>query len=388
MEVTKNGDYINWKVIITNNGGSGNTNVKFQDTIAPGLAYQSYTIGPPVKGTFNMSNGLWSIGSQAAGVSYQIVIKYKVVDISQATEESGVFGFALSGLVSGDNIDPNDINNIQSAFVEITTCPPSAGAVGEDPACLCGSVATNDTPCSHGTTEYRLTIGSLTNLDPSFTLDVETGDYNAMGKIIDPFQDASFTYAIWCLVDGNEFETSGPATVVIPALFPATFTDSVTDNGDGTVTHKALDGTEVTWNKGWTTVTEESGTDVLTFTYPNGDTMEVDLGAILYPGSTVFPSVINANISITNLTLRNFNKVNDSGAQNINIILPDPATLGFAANRTQAWVFKRINVNDGGTITLTPDNTKTIDGQASYVFAGTDYTSVLVWTDGDNYFLG
>lgn len=355
MDVTKNGDIINWLITITNNGPSANTNVKVQDSIAPGLIYQSYTIGPPEKGTFNMSTGLWTVGTHNVGVSYTILIKYRVVDISLATAESDAYGFALSAVISGDNIDPNDINNTKTAFVGITTCAPSAGAVNDIPACLCGTVAANDTPCTHGTTQYRITVGSLVNLDPSFTLDIVTGEYNAMGKILDPFEPASFTYSIWCIVGLDELQTSGPATVEIPALFAAAFTDTLVDNGDGTITHTSVAGVITIFNIG-------------------------NVG-------TVYPSVIVANVTLTILTLRNFTKIDDSGYVDIQIVLPDPATLGLAANKTYTWTFKRINLFDGGSITLVPDNFKTIDGQASYVFPGNDYTSITIWTDGVNYWI-
>lgn len=119
MEVTKNGDFIYWPITINNEGPNANTNVKVQDYMAPGLAYQSYTLGPPAKGTFNIGTGLWTVGTHNVGITYVLTIKYKVVDITQATQESGVYGFALNAVVSGDNIDPNDINNTLSDFVEI-----------------------------------------------------------------------------------------------------------------------------------------------------------------------------------------------------------------------------------------------------------------------------
>jgi len=391
MEVTKNGDFITWIVVITNNGGATNTNVKFQDNLAAGLAYQSYTIGPPVKGTFNMSNGLWTIGNQASGVSYQIAIKYKVIDITQATQESGVFGFLLSGLVSGDNLDPNDIDNNITDFVEITTCAPSAGAENDLNSCLCGSVADNDTACTHGETEWRLEIGTLVNLDPSFTLDPVTGAYNAMGKILNRYEGASFQYSIWCTPQGGSaLQTSGPATVTFPPEFPVEFTDKLeilTGVDLGYAKHTALDGTEVTFKLGWVIVTEDSGTGDLIFTYPNGTTTVVNLGSITMPGYTVYPTVVNANIVLSAATLRNFTKVNDSGGANINITLPDPATLSLGTNKTYEWTFKRINLYDTGSIALTPGNFKTIDGDASYAFSPNDYTSVTIFTDGVNWFL-
>jgi uncharacterized repeat protein (TIGR01451 family) len=380
--VTKNGDEINWVITVKNDGPFDNTGVYAQDTIPPGLAYKTWSAE---KGDFNMSNGKWTVGNVPVGKSYKLTITYKVTDITLATEESGVFGFYNSAQVFGDNIDPNSINNTVDNFVEITTCPPAAGAVGDPASCLCGSVAINDTPCSHGTTEYRLTVGSKVNLHADF--DIETdGSYNAMGMVLNPYEDASFTYSIWCIVGGDEFQTSGPATVVIPALWPASFTDSLVDNGDGTMTHTALDGTVTTFNKGWTTIDEDSGTGDLIIGYPDGTTKTIEISNLLNPGQTVFPSVITSNIAITNLTLRNFTKINDSGGANISIVIPDPATLGLDTDRTFTWTFKRVNAWDSGQITITPDNLKKIDGLASITFPNNDFVSITLWTDGVNYF--
>lgn len=385
MEVTKNGDPIYWTLTASNNGIFPEPNAKVQITIPAGLIIETYDAE---KGTLNKTTGLWTVGGVNVGASYNNVVKFKVVDISLATTESGVFGFELIAVMSGDNIDPNSINNTKTAFIEVTNCPPSAGANNDEDACLCGSVAHNDTPCTHGTTQYILTLGSLVNLDPSFTIDPVTGNYNAYGKILNPYEPAQFTYSIWCTPSGGSpLQTSGPAVVILPALLNAAYTDKVEDLGNGFMRHTALNGAVVEWPKGWTVVSEDSGTGKLIFTYPDGTTYEVDLGSVVNPGLTVFPTVIDANITLTNLTLRNFHKVDDSGGAVIGIVLPDPATLGFAANRTQAWTFKRINNHDSGSITLTPDNTKTIDGAASYVFPSANKTSITVWTDGINYFI-
>lgn len=350
MEVTANGQFIYWTFPVTNEGSSADTNVKVQFNLPAGLAFQSYTAQ---KGSMNLATGLWTIGGVNTGVTYTATVKYKVVDISLATAESDAYGFALSAVISGDNVDPNDVNNTGTAFVEITTCAPSAGAVGEDPACLCGSVAVNDTPCTHGTTEYRLVVGSLVNLHADFTLDVNTGEYNAMGMILDNFQPASFQYKIWCIVGSDQLETSGPATVVIPALFGSgTFTDELALQADGTYKHTALDGVEQSF-----------------------DTFQ-----------TVYNAIISANITLTNLTIKNFTKVDDSGYADINIQLPKPSTLAYPALKTRVFTFKRINDFDGGSITLTPIDAL-IDGAANYLFPETDKTSISIWTDGTDYFI-
>lgn len=384
MEVTKNGDKVYWTLYAVNNGINPEPNAKVQITIPPGLIIETYTAD---KGTLNKTTGLWTVGGVNVGTSYKNIVTFKVTDISLATEESGLFGFELLAEMTGDNIDPNSSNNTKTGFIEITNCPPSAGAVNDLNACFCGSVAYNDTPCTHGTTKYKLTLGSLVNIDPAFTLDEATGEYNVNGMILNPYEPAEFTYSIWCATTDGELQTSGLATVTFPALLSSSYTDTVVDLGNGYMKHTAMDGAEVQWPKGWTTVAENSGTGELVFTYPDGDTYTVDLGSVNNPGFTVFPSVITANLALTNLTLRNYTKINDSSGAVINIILPDPATLGLDPNKTFTWTFKRVNVHDTGSITLTPDNLKTIDGTASYVFPSNDFSSVTIWTDGTNWFI-
>ena len=366
MDVTKNGDIINRIITITNGGPDANTNVTVQDNIPAGLAYQSYTIGPPVKGTFNMSNGLWTVGTHNVGLVYKILIKYKVVDISLATAESDTYGFLLSSVISGDNLDPNDVNNTITEFVGITTCAPSAGAVEDLNACFCGCVSTNDTPCSHGITKYKITVGSLVNLDPEWTINEETGCYNATGSILNPYEEASFTYSIWCIVGDNEYETSGPVPVTFPAMFPESFTDSMEDNQDGLPmgitdewTHTSVDGEVAGFRTGWA-------------------------------GFNVWEPIINANYTFTvdYFSLANFVRVDDSNYADIEITIPDLTTFVPLLNgKTFIWTFKRVNAFDGGSITIMVDGGKTIDGQVSYEFADNDYASITIWTDGTNYWV-
>lgn len=352
MEVTKNGDKVYWTLIAANNGIHPEPNASIQITIPAGLIIETYSAE---KGTLNKTTGLWTVGGINVGTSYKNIVTFKVTDISLATEESGIFGFELVAVMSGDNVDPNSINNTKTDFVELTNCPPAAGAVDDLNACYCGSVADNDTKCSHGTTEYRIGLGSLINLHESFGINSATGAYNANGKILDLFEQASFTYTIWCIVNGTPYEISGPATVTFPPLLSAANTDQLIDNEDGSFTHIALDGTETIF---W-----------------------VD------PPLTIYPTVVVSNVTLTNLTLKNFTKIDDSGYVDIEIELPDPSTLGLEENTTREWTFKRINAFDGGSIALTPGGSILIDGQASYTFPENDYTSVTIWTDGEDWFI-
>lgn len=205
--VTTNGDIIRWEVTVTNNGSQPDTNITITGAYPAGVLYTTHD---PVAGaTFNSATPAWSIPTLAVGASKTLVVYTVVTDITLAP-------FVWTLTIDGDNTDGTAGNNTKVLTVETTTCPPSAGAVADPSACICGNVTTNDTLCSSGTTEIRLGA-TTTNLDPAFTIETD-GSYNANGMILDPFAPATFTYSIWCIVGEDEYETSGPVTVTIPAL--------------------------------------------------------------------------------------------------------------------------------------------------------------------------
>lgn len=379
--VTKNGDLTIWQIAIGNDGPNTDTNMIVTDTLPAGLAYVSAT---PSKGTFDKNTGIWTVGTLNVGQTATLKLVYKVMDITQAIEDTpdnpGTFGFRNTAVVSGDNVDPEGDNNTSVRFVELTTCAPEGGAVADDPACVCGDVSKNDTECSHGISEWRLTAASHVNLDPSFDINID-GTFNAYGKIINPTIPATFKYSLWCVVGMDEYEVSGPVTVTIPPILSAS--DSLVDNGDGTATHTAIDGTAVIIPLGWTTASGDAPSQTLTFTYPDGSTVDIDISGwfVVYPERSVYSGTVNSNLNFTVGTLKEFTKVDDSGAAAIQIGFPDPGTLGLSANTTYVWTFKRVNNHDGGSITIVPD-AGLIEGAVSYVFPNTDNTSVEVWTDG------
>ena len=427
-KVTRNGDLIYWKIEVVNNGAYLETNAKAIDTIPLGLAYVSSSIP---KGTVIKSNTneyTWNIGNIKPGESFIWTLVTKVQDITQAVAIGEDTGFTNNVIITGDNPDPDTLNNTFTQTSLITTCPPSAGAIADPNACLCGNVSINDTPCDHGTTEYR--IGTLTNLDPSFTLNVNTGEYNASGKIINPFVSASFTYSIWCIVGATQYETSGPVTVTIPVQFPSTFTDEVTINANGTVTHKSLSGVINTFKQGWTTVISNVSAKTLTFTYPDTTNLVVDISS-WFPdtdttignfdtssGGFIQYDVINVKTGLTTSTvvttipasgtvqnvstfdntiyaadqtftvgnILNHIKLNDSGGTILDIVLPDPATLGFPAGQTSEYTFKRVNTSPRAGINFTSSGGKYIDGATSVTMADEPQSSLTFWHDNVNWF--
>lgn len=223
---SKNGDNITWVVTAANNGVHDDTNVLVTDILPLGTQFVSAT---PGKGTVSYNAGtrtlLWNIPKLLNGEQQKLIIVTKVIDVLAVVplvENDGEDGFINTITIGGDNDDGSILNNTYNQEVVLSTCPPQAGAVADPNACLCGNVASNDTLCSNGNSEIRVTPNSLVNLSNEFSV-ATNGSYNAMGSIINPFIEASFTYSIWCQFGGSWVETSGPAMVTIPALLSEPF---------------------------------------------------------------------------------------------------------------------------------------------------------------------
>jgi len=350
-QVTQNGDLYTFTIPIENLGDYNDTNVVVVATIPTGMQYNGFSTVPSNVGTVTFNNVTkevtWNIGLLQVGQSFTLKVKTKIIDITEGP-------FTLTATVSGDNIDPNAGNNTYTETVTVTTCAPSAGALGNAKSCLCGNLANTDTLCNHGITEFRLT-GSLVNLSNSFNIETD-GTYNATGYVLNPSMPASFTYSIWCIVGGDEYETSGPATVTIPAFFNAAFTDAIVNNNDGTYTHTAIDGTSVT----------------------------IDTNAY----ETIELNQIVASTTLVAVSLKDNYLVNDSDGTVKIITLPDPSTLGLAAGHTRSITFKRVNnyVSPGG-IKLTVGGGVQIDGGSYFDFPPESKTSVTLFTNGINYYI-
>jgi uncharacterized repeat protein (TIGR01451 family) len=203
--ITQVGDFIIWTVPAQNNGTAISTNVSVQVNLTNGLQYISHTA--PAGTTFNTTTGVWTIGTLGVGVANkkELKITTKVTDLSEAP-------YTLTATISGTNVDPVSGNNTFTDVVGLTSCPPAAGAVNNPNSCLCGSVAVNDTPCTHGTTTWVLNEESVTNGEVIYWNE-NTGEYQAVYE--DPSAPITFEYSIWCDVGDEPVQTSGPALVTI-----------------------------------------------------------------------------------------------------------------------------------------------------------------------------
>lgn len=213
ITVSQNGDFASKLITIKNNSLYLNTNVSVTFTIAPGLAYHSITpvVGSLPPGTsYNSITNVLTLPNMSPGQEIKFNYIVQVTNIALGP-------FAMEAVVSA-TIDSIVLNNSLTWDITVescSTCNPAAGAVDDENACLCGSVATNDTPCSYGTTRYVLNYASVTN-GVVASWDESTGTYSA--TFDDPTQTLSFQYSIWCDIGEDSYETSGPATVTINPL--------------------------------------------------------------------------------------------------------------------------------------------------------------------------
>lgn len=207
--VYNNGDVFLWKMKISKEGITCPYTVNV--SVPAGLQIIGFSSTKP---TATFIDPVVNVGSLNHGEMVWIYFDVEVIDISQAIAGT----FTLTAVVNG--CDTNPLNNTIIDVVTVNFIPPVAGAVDDPFGCVCGNVATNDTPCSTCTTEYRLLAGSEVNCTVS--MNVNTGEYQI--TYIDILQPWSFQYHIWCVncSDGNDYQVSGPATVSGAALATTT----------------------------------------------------------------------------------------------------------------------------------------------------------------------
>ena len=114
------GSEVVFTVTATNNGPDNDTSVYVTDLLPKGLDYVSDNSG----GSYYLNNGLWLIGSLANGASVTLEITAVVTGEAIAGES-----IINSAFVTGNNIDPDFTNNVDTAEIEITE-PPIAKSFG------------------------------------------------------------------------------------------------------------------------------------------------------------------------------------------------------------------------------------------------------------------
>lgn len=182
-----NGNKTIWYIPATNLLGGLATNVKVNIVVSPigGLQVETWNAQ---KGTFDVLSGIWTIGTLQPGETQYLKLVTKVVDIDLAP-------FTITSIISGDQIDSNNLNNTKVQTVTYSHVPPTAGANDDvhQPSHI--DVSLNDQACSYGVTEWRLNVGSLTNTT-NYVWDKDTGQGHFIH--IDPTKPITGSYSIWC----------------------------------------------------------------------------------------------------------------------------------------------------------------------------------------------
>ena len=208
--VSANGQQTTWWIPATNFGTQIGSGVNITITFSPAASLQLVTYVAPSGTSFSPNTGIWNVGTLAPGAS-----NTKWLKIVTSVADIGMAPFTLTSVISGNGIDPNNVNNTKVQTLNSTVENAVAGAINDPNSCNCVDVSVNDTPCSHGVTEWRITPGSITNSTTN-SFDVTTGQGNF--SYDDPTQDITFTYSIWCDTGSGFVQTSGPATVTINKL--------------------------------------------------------------------------------------------------------------------------------------------------------------------------
>lgn len=206
--VAYNGNMTTWWIPAKNLGPFVATNVKVTISVNPSNSLQLLTYQAQ-KGTFDIPSGIWNIGTLGIGEEKYLKIVTKVVDI-------GLAPYTITYTISGDNVDPNNVNNSGTQTLTSVVGCATAAANDSDNKCSCVDVTTNDIPCNVGITEWKIQPSSITNCD-TYTWDGTTGTGRFTHK--NPFEPVTFTYNIFCDSGTGGVQTAGPALVTLDPLF-------------------------------------------------------------------------------------------------------------------------------------------------------------------------
>jgi len=203
MSYFQNGDKFYYSIVVTNNSSYTDTNVTTViDALPAGIAYDHVT---HTQGTYNSGTRTWFIASMPGKTTTTLKFWVTVTDV-------GLGPFTITGDTTGTLVDPNLVDNTFSLTANASECTPDAGGVNDTTSCLCINVATNDTPCTYGVTEYRLDELSIVNGTLQYW-DELTG----IGGFtpIDPTLPITGTYDLWCVLGVDEYQKSCGVTFTI-----------------------------------------------------------------------------------------------------------------------------------------------------------------------------
>lgn len=152
------GDLITYDITVTNQGGSDATNVTLTDLIPDGLTATgnngtvSGTLGS-TGGSYNDSNGLWTIGALAVDASAAL----KIEGIVKEGQNNMTIVNTTTRAVS-DQLDPTEAGDVTSVSVFVNASADLSIIKSNTPNVNAGVDQANDTVTSGDTTEYTLVV--------------------------------------------------------------------------------------------------------------------------------------------------------------------------------------------------------------------------------------
>lgn len=203
--VSTNNEYVIWSFSVTLNNS--------------GPATYIINITEPVNSVFveNLGAGVYTPGASvtlvnmAPNTTVNIILKYQIPVVPVAD-----INFVVDSITGNDTILANNVKTdvLSGSFIN-----PVAGAT-DATNCACFDLSLEDSECTTCTTEWVIDTevnGTVLNFDSSTGI--------GFFQYTDPTVEGSIIYHIWCVdcANGNDYETSGPAT----RTFPPLFTDSV-----------------------------------------------------------------------------------------------------------------------------------------------------------------
>lgn len=207
MQYNQNGDKFYYNIVVSNNSPYTDTNIVTTITPLPtGIVFDHVE---KTQGSFNQGTLTWTIPSMPGKTTTSLRLWVTVTDVTEGP-------FSITYTSTGTLTDPNLANNTKALTAELSGCAPDAGGNDDFSSCLCINVAANDTPCTYGTTEWRLNEGSVVNgVVNNWDILTGKGDFT----VIDPTLPITGTYDVWCVVGVDEFQKScGVEFTIYPQL--------------------------------------------------------------------------------------------------------------------------------------------------------------------------
>lgn len=158
----------------------------------------------------NKSGGTWTLGNVPANETQKLILVMRLDVLPASLDELLPFKAVVSGDL--DTLIPN--NTLQENVRFLGSTEPLAAGNPDNTSCLSIDVSTNDTPCTLGTTEWRINEGTISN-GVLVNWDKNTGVGNF--TIIDPTKPISFTYDLFCVHGGVDYEITCGVSAVINA---------------------------------------------------------------------------------------------------------------------------------------------------------------------------